>query len=105
MLALVVLGIILMQVFMKKPLKRWGFSFGGSKINVDENLPYYYSAIRLQHADWLLKENANLKDNYGFEIISEKVSRILDTVGPPKKCIVGVPYYIILANPQYSTDF
>jgi hypothetical protein len=31
--------IIVMQTFFKKTLKNWGFSFGGTKISVDENLP------------------------------------------------------------------
>lgn len=59
---------------MKKQIKKWGFSFGGSKLNVDENLPSFYKAVRLSDADWLIKENANLKNNYCFEIISEEVS-------------------------------
>jgi hypothetical protein len=86
-------------------LKKWGFSFGGTKINVDENLPYFFKAIRLTDADWLLKENDNLEQNYGFEIISDDVSETLDTVGVTKKAITGVPYYIILANPLYARDF
>ena len=94
-----------MQTFFKKALKKWGFSFGATKINVDENLPYFFTSVRLSDADWLLAENKNLKTHFGFEIISEQVSEILDTVGPPKKSIQGVPYYIILANPMYYRDF
>jgi len=97
--------IILMQSFFKKTLKNWGFTFGGSKINVDENLPPFFDSIRLRDADWLIKENTNLKEEYGFSIISSKVVKILDTVGTPKKAIQGVPYYIILANPLYYRDF
>jgi hypothetical protein len=52
-----VLIIILLQTFFKKTMKKWGFSFGGSKINVDENLPYFFTAIKLSDADWLIKEN------------------------------------------------
>ncbi len=33
------------------------------------------------------------------------MSDTLDTVGPPKKAIQGVPYYIILSNPAYYRDF
>lgn len=73
--------IIIMQSFFKKTLKAWGFTFGGTKINVDENLPRFFDSIKLRDADWLLKENDNLKEEYGFEIISEEVSKILDTVG------------------------
>lgn len=68
-------------------MKRWGFSFGGSKINVDENLPFFFTAVTLANADWLLKENENVKETYGFEIISEQISEILDVVKPPKKAI------------------
>ena len=97
--------IIFMQAFFRKTLKRWGFSFGGSKINVDENLPFFFTALRLSDSDWLLQENQNLKENYGIEIISQEISDILDVIKPPKKSIQGVPYYIILANPTYYRDF
>ena len=97
--------IIFMQTFFKKTLKKWGFSFGGTKINVDENLPYFFTAIKLKDAEWLKIENENLKDHYNFQIISDEINRILDTTSPPKKAIQGVPYYIILANPLYYRDF
>jgi len=97
--------IIVMQSHFKKTLKRWGFTFGGSKINVDENLPKFFEAIRLRDTDWIIAENRNLKEEYGFSIVSRKIMQILDTVGSPKKAIQGVPYYIILANPLYSRDF
>jgi len=54
--------IIVMQTFFKKTLKAWGFSFGGTKINVDENLPFFFTGIRLSDADWLVTENGNLRD-------------------------------------------
>jgi len=97
--------IIFMQSFFKRSLKKWGFSFGGTKINVDENLPFFFTAIKLADADWLVKENENLRDEYGFSIISNEVHDIVDTTKPPKKAIQGVPYYIILANPMYYRDF
>jgi hypothetical protein len=97
--------IIIMQTFFKKTLKNWGFTFGGSKINVDENLPQFFESIRLKDADWLLKENENLKEEYGFSIINKMVAKTLDNVGAPKKAIQGVPYYIVLANPLYYRDF
>ena len=97
--------IIFMQTFFKKTLKKWGFSFGGTKINVDENLPYFFTAIKLKDADWLRLENENLKNQYDFQIISDEINHILDTTPPPKKAIQGVPYYIILANPLYYRDF
>ena len=97
--------IIIMQTFFKKNLKEWGFTFGGSSLNVDENLPIFFEGLKLKDADWLLQEYNNLHDNYGFQIISKKVAETLDTVGTPKKSIQGVPYYFILANPLYTRDF
>jgi hypothetical protein len=105
LMGLCVFIIIVMQSFFKRTLKKWGFTFGGSKINVDENLPYFFESIRLRDADWLLKENQNLKEEYGFSVISSQVAKTLDTVGTPKKAIQGIPYYIILANPLYYRDF
>jgi hypothetical protein len=97
--------IIFLQTFFKKTLKLWGFAFGSAKMNVDENLPFFFTSINLQHSDWLINENKVLKDNYGFELISKEVSNTLDTVGRPKKAIQGIPYYIILANPIYQRQF
>jgi len=105
MMGTAIFVIIFMQTFFKKALKKWGFSFGGSKISVDENLPFFFTAVKLADADWLLKENENLKENYGFEIVSQEVCDILDVTKPPKKAIQGIPYYIILANPAYFRDF
>lgn len=87
LMGLAILIIILMQTFFKKTLKNWGFSFGGENLKVDENLPFFFTSIKLSDADWLLAENKNLKTNYGFEIINEETSETLDTVGPPEKAI------------------
>lgn len=63
--------IIVMQTFFKKTLRLWGFSFGGASINVDENLPFFFTGVRLYDADWLIAENKNLKENFGMPIISD----------------------------------
>ncbi len=74
LMGIAILIIIFMQTFFKKQMKAWGYSFGGAKINVDENLPFFFTSIRLNDADWLVKENQNLKEEYGFNIISSKIS-------------------------------
>jgi hypothetical protein len=100
-----IFAIIFLQTFFNKYLKRWGFSFGTASLNVDENLPFFFTGLKLKDADWLLQEYTNLYENYGFSILGKKVARILDTVGTPKKSITGVPFYFVLANPHYSRDF
>lgn len=105
MLGTSIIVIIFFQVFFKKTLKAWGFSFGGVKINVDENLPNFFKAIKLPQADWMIMEDKNLEENYGFSIVPDDITKILDTIYPPKNAIQGVPYYFILNNPLYCRDF
>jgi len=44
---------------------------GGKKINVDENLPNFFKALKFSDAQWLLEECRNLKELYGFKIVSQ----------------------------------
>ena len=62
----VMVAIVFMQAFFKKTLKSWGFTFGGRKIQVDENLPQFWRAIKFSDAEWLIEENKYLKNNYYF---------------------------------------
>ena len=56
-------------------------------IMVDEDLPNFFTAVRLQQADEIVNENQNLKDNYGIEIEDPRVVNILDMTTMPKKPI------------------
>lgn len=104
-MSFVFLTIAFMQGFFKKTLKSWGFSFGGRKINVDENLPPFWKALRYSDADWIYQEHKYLRRNYQTGMIDAYAMKQLDESGIAKKTIVGVPYYFILANPRYFQDF
>jgi hypothetical protein len=69
LIGIAVVIIIFLQITFKRQLKAMGYSFGGAKMNVDENLPFFFTSIKLSDADWLVKENHNLKEEYGFSII------------------------------------
>ena len=56
-------------------------------IVVDEDLPNFFEAVRLQQADEVILESENLKINYGFEIEDPKILHTLDMVSVPKKSI------------------
>lgn len=101
----VVLFITIMQTFFKKTLRSWGFTFGSTKINVDENLPPFFEALKYSHANWLVQEDKNLEDNYSFSIVDDKTTNTLRGLDIGKKTIQGVPYYMILSNPLYVRDF
>ena len=46
---------------------QWGFSSQGSEIQVDENLPPFFSTIKHDQGQELIREYYNFKDNFGFE--------------------------------------
>lgn len=56
MIAIAFVVIILMRIFAYDLLSSWGFTISSNKIEVDENLPNFYTAVKLSDADWLVKE-------------------------------------------------
>jgi len=72
---------------------------------VDENLPNFFEAVKLSDADWMVFENMNLRENYGFQFIPTKVEQRLDDWQLAKKPINGVAWYNILASPYYARLF
>lgn len=74
-------------------------------IMVDEDLPNFFTAVKLGQADEIVQETNNLKENYGIEIEDPRVVNILDMTTMPKKPIQGTPWYSILSNPLYSEPF
>ena len=49
--------IIFMQRFFSAFLIKWGFSLTSTEIEVDENLPNFFEAVKLNDADWVVFEN------------------------------------------------
>ena len=86
-------------------LTAWGFTISSSTIEVDENLPNFFEAVKLSDADWLIKENNYMKENYNIEFVNPAVIERLDDWQPAKKPISGIAWYNILANPAYTRAF
>jgi hypothetical protein len=86
-------------------MKSWGFAIGSAKIKVDENLPNYFSALRVRHIEWILSEDDYTKKNYGFHFLSHVEQNKLKSAEIYKKNIVGCPFYLVLDNPDYANDF
>ena len=82
-----------------------GYTITSHEIAVDENLPNFFEAVKLSDADWIVFENMNLRKNYGFNFIPQKVEETLDEWQLAKKPIRGVAWYNILANPLYARQF
>jgi len=56
------------QIVFSEQLQKWGFTMQSKDMTVDEDLPNFFKAIRLQQADEIILESENMKKNYGFEI-------------------------------------
>jgi len=54
--------IVILQLFFKKWLQKAGFAMSTYSIDVDENLPNFFEAVKLQDAEWAVYENAYLKE-------------------------------------------
>jgi len=104
-IALPLLAIILGYGFFYPLLEKWGYTISANTISVDENLPNFFQAVKLSDADWIVHENKNLRENYGFSMVAPEVEARLDNWEATKRPIRGLAWYNILANPSYSSLF
>ena len=100
-----ILIIMVLRLVAYPLLSRWGFVISTNVIEVDENLPKFFEAVKLQDADWFVKESNYLKESYYFTFSNKDVVRQLDDCKVAKKPISGIAWYNILANPYYIKDF
>jgi hypothetical protein len=47
-------------------LRDWGLTLSKSEMEVDENLPNFFKAVKLTDCDWIVNENKHLREQYGF---------------------------------------
>lgn len=58
--------IVFVQLVFDEKLSDWGFTMSKHVMEVDENLPNFFSAVKLSDADWIVNENKHLRETYGF---------------------------------------
>lgn len=87
LIALPLLVIIIMRRSSYKLLEKSGFTISNSKIVVDEDIPNFFEAVKLSDADWMVFENSNLRENYGYNFIPLDVEERLDDWQLAKKPI------------------
>lgn len=74
-------------------------------IQVDEDLPNFFDAVKLSQADVLVHEQENMRENFGFQHNDPDTIENLDDASLPKRAFQGTPWYQILSNPIYQHDF
>ena len=97
--------ITIMRAAFYETLTKWGFTLTVHDIEVDENLPNFFEAVKLKDADWIVKENNYYKEKYGFQFVRQHVVNKLDDWQLAKKPISGIAWYNVLANPKYEREF
>lgn len=97
--------IVILESYFAEHLSAWGFSLSQNKIEVDENLPDFYQAIKLSDADWVVHEQQYYDREYDMKIAEPELAKKMDEVSRPVKAVQGIAWYKILANPDYITAF
>ena len=69
LIVLAFLILIILRVNIYPTLTKWGYTLTRTEIVVDEDLPNFFHAVKLSDADWMVFENSNLRENYGFSMI------------------------------------
>lgn len=62
--ALIVVQIVIPQELLLK----WGFTMSNEAMEVDEDLPNFFTALLLTEAEKVLAENRQMMNEYGFEL-------------------------------------
>lgn len=104
-MALLFIVITILRAGFYDTMQRWGYSISSNVIEVDENLPNFYRAVKLSDADWIVDENGYYEKNYKLSFAEKAVVKRLDDWQLAKKPISGIAWYNVLANPSYVRDF
>jgi len=70
--------IIFLRLTFDNLMHKWGFVIAKGEIKVDEDLPSFFSAVPLTESDWLMAENRNMREVYGFGLMRNEVVEQLD---------------------------
>lgn len=78
LIAVVIFFITILRSFFPQTMAKWGYVISSNVIEVDENLPNFFNAVKLSDADWFVSENNNMRDSYKFTFASKDVIDRLD---------------------------
>lgn len=86
-------------------LLKWGFSMSQQDMEVDEDLPNFFTALMLSEAEKVIAENRQMMQEFGFELSESWLIDKLENCKWPEKSISGTPWYAIMCNNAYINDF
>lgn len=97
--------IVFFSVVPEDYLTAWGFTMSEKDMEVDEDLPNFFEALKFSEVNKLIDENKHMQENYGFELYEYDFIEKLENIEWPEKSIQGTPWYAIMCNDNYVNDF
>lgn len=76
--ALTTLILLFFSKAFRETMRKWGYVISKRQIIVDEDLPPFFEAVTLAEADWIIAENRNLRDVYGYNMMQREIEIKLD---------------------------
>ena len=74
-------------------------------MEVFENLPRFYEALKFSQKRWFLQENDYFKEKYNMSMNDQHLIDEIKASPPTAKPISNIPWYNVLANEVYQRDF
>jgi predicted PP-loop superfamily ATPase len=75
LLGIACFSIFILQTFFNDLLSKFGFGFTDVEIEVDENLPNFFNAVKLSEREFITKENSYYKANYAMPLLSDSLAQ------------------------------
>lgn len=82
-LATMILILVTLNFLFRETLEKFYFAEKDTVIEVDENLPHFFSAIKLSDAEWFCKESNYLKEKYYFTFANKIVVDRMEKIQVP----------------------
>ena len=82
-LATMILILVTLNFLFRETLEKFYFAEKDTVIEVDENLPHFFSAIKLSDAEWFCKEPNYLKEKYYFTFANKIVVDRMEKIQVP----------------------
>ena len=84
----------------------WGFGMASSSIEVDEDLPDFWTVVKWTEANETVMNSNDSRERFQFEQAAHFVlDKLMSIVRLPAIAIQGSPWYTILASQSYRKQF
>jgi len=106
LLCLASVALQFIQRFFADRLMQWGFAMNSAAIEVDEDLPNFWSVVKWTEAIETVKTSNDSRERLQFEQAARNtIQRLTAIERLPEVAIQGSPWYTLLASKAYQKQF